>query len=237
MRRGRLGLAVLALAMALTAATGISAAESLVGTKANELLAGTHGPDRLKGRGGDDLLKGKAGNDLLVGGPGRDTLVGGPGADRIIGGAGDDVVRAADGRADRINAGGGANTCVIDIPVDLSSTVNCGTLQAGPVPDVGGGGGGGGAGADTLQVTSAQGLTCLGPLGCLFTITGKGADSLIGNVTAGGAVTSLANAAVNPVVTGTWLASGTYFCDAQGGDGYLVAQIGTRSTPQIPVKC
>jgi Ca2+-binding RTX toxin-like protein len=238
MRSGRLGVAVMALAMALTAATGISAAASLVGTKANELLAGTHGPDRLKGRGGDDLLKGKAGNDLLVGGPGRDTLVGGPGVDRIIGGPGDDVVRAADGRADRINGGGGTNTCVIDIPVDLSSTVNCGTLQAGPVPVVGGGGGGGGgAGADTLQVTSAQGLTCLGPLGCVFTITGKGADSLIGNVTAGGAVTSLANVAVNPAVTGTWLATGTFNCDAQGGDGYLVVQIGTKSTPQIPVKC
>ena len=72
---------------------------------------------------------GKAGNDLLKGGRGRDLLVGGRGTDRMSGGPGNDVIRAADGRADRlVNGGGGVNSCVVDIPVDLPSTVNCGTI-------------------------------------------------------------------------------------------------------------
>jgi Ca2+-binding RTX toxin-like protein len=242
MRRARFGIAAVLCGAVLAALTASALGESLVGTGANELLAGTHAGDRLKGKAGDDVLKGRAGDDLLVGGQGRDTLIGGPGADRIIGGPGDDVVKATDGRTDRlINGGGGANVCVIDIPVDLASTVNCDTVQAGALPGVGGGGGGGGGGAQgetssSLQVTSAQGLTCLAPLGCVFTITGKGADALIGSVTAGGAVTSLANVAVNGVVTGTWLATGTYSC-SEGGSGWLVVTIGSKSTPRITVNC
>jgi hypothetical protein len=49
-------------------------------------------------------------------------------------------------------------------------------------------------------------------------------------------VTSVANAAVNGVITGTWLATGTDSCGGTG-DGYLVVHIGTKSTPQIPVVC
>lgn len=243
MRIGRVVLALAVACLALEAASASASAETLVGSKANELLAGTHAGDRLKGKGGNDLLKGRAGNDLLLGGPGQDTLIGGPGRDKLVGGPGNDIVVASDGRADRlVNGGGGTNTCVIDIPADLSSTVNCGTLQAGPVSGLTGGGGGGGGGggqpgAEGLQVTSAQGLTCLGILGCVFTITGKGADSLVGNVTAGGGVTSVVNVAVNAVVTGTWLATGTYFCGAPGASGYLVVTIGTKSTPHIPVQC
>jgi len=83
---------------------------------------------------------GKAGNDLLKGGRGRDLLVGGRGTDRMASGPGNDVIRAADGRADRlVNGGGGVNSCVVDIPVDLPSTVNCGTIQAGPQSAGGGG--------------------------------------------------------------------------------------------------
>jgi Ca2+-binding RTX toxin-like protein len=112
---------------------------------------------------------GKAGNDLLKGGRGRDLLVGGRGTDRMSGGPGNDVIRAADGRADRlVNGGGGVNSCAVDIPVDLPSTVNCGTIQAGP--QSAGGGGGGQGNPDLLEVTSAQGLTCLPlGLGCVFT--------------------------------------------------------------------
>jgi hypothetical protein len=240
MQTGRAVLAVaVGLGLVLAAATGISAAETLVGSKANELLAGTHAGDRLKGNAGNDVLEGKAGNDVLIGGLGRDTLVGGPGRDRIIGGPGNDVIKATDGRPDRlINGGGGANTCVVDVPVDLSSTVNCGTLQAGPASSVGGGGSGGGQGSgNALQVTSAQGLTCLGLLGCVFTITGKGADALVGTVTYGGAVTSVANVAANGFVTGTWLATGTYNCGSKGATGWLRVTMGSKSTPQIPVQC
>jgi hypothetical protein len=52
----------------------------------------------------------------------------------------------------------------------------------------------------------------------VFTITGEGADALVGTVTAGGEVTSVANVAV-------------------GGSGWLIVTIGSKSTPQIPVTC
>jgi Ca2+-binding RTX toxin-like protein len=223
--------------VALGAGAAGAAALSLVGTKSANLLAGTVAPDRLSGRAGNDVLKGRAGADLLRGGRGRDLLVGGPGPDRIAGGPGNDVIKASDGRADKlVNGGGGANTCVVDIPVDLPSTVNCGALQAGS-PPAGGHGGGGQVDPNQLQVTTAQGLTCLPlGLGCAFTITGTGADALAGTVTAGGAVSSVVNVAVNAVVTGTWLATGTYTCTGSG-PAYLVVHIGSKSSPQIPVAC
>ena len=56
-------------------------------------------------------------------------------------------------------------------------------------------------------------------------------------MTGGGAVSSVVNVAVNGVVTGTWVATGTYTCAAGEGDGYLVVTIGSKSTPQIPVNC
>jgi hypothetical protein len=214
----------------------------LVGTKQGNLLVGTKGPDRLIGKGGGDLIKGRGGRDRLSGGQGRDLLNGGPGPDRLIAGPGNDGIKAADGRRDLlINGGAGRNVCVVDIPADLPVTRNCETLRTAPPPAGGGGGGGGGGGTVTdpnlLEVTSAQGLTCLPLLGCLFTITGKGTDSLVGSVTYGGAITSVVNTAVNGVVTGTWLATGTYSCDASGGDGWLVVTMGGKSTPQIPVEC
>ncbi len=236
----RLAVVVLVCGGVLSVGAAGATALSLVGTKASNLLAGTGGPDRLSGRAGNDILKGKAGSDTLRGGKGRDLLIGGRGADRIAGGPGNDVVKAFDGRADRsVNGGRGANTCIVDIPLDLPTTVNCGRLQAGQGTAGGGGGGGGGGAADpnVLEVTSAQGLTCLPlNLGCLFTITGKGADDLVGSVTAGGAVSSVANLAVNALVTGTWLATGTYTCSGSG-PAHLVVHIGTKSSPQIPVAC
>ena len=235
MRVARPGLTLLVFgAIGLAAANALATTE--VGDKLGNLLVGTRGADRLVGKAGGDLLKGRAGPDVLVGGKGRDGLIGGRGRDRMLGGSGNDVIRAADRRQDRrIDGGAGSNVCVIDVPADLAVTTRCNVLRAGPPPAGGGNGGepqGGG-----LEVTSAQGLTCLPLLGCLFTITGKGADSLVGTVTAGGAVTSVANTAVNAVVTGTWLATGTYSCSASGGAGWLVVTIGTKSTPQIPVTC
>jgi Ca2+-binding RTX toxin-like protein len=237
MRGARLGLSVL-----ICAAIGLAASNALatteVGNKLGNLLVGTRGADTLIGKGGVDLLKGKAGADRLIGGKGRDGLIGGLGRDRLIGGPGNDVIKATDGRADRrIDGGPGTNTCVVDIPADLSVTIHCGTLRAGTPPGGGRGGGGGGAPGTGLTVTSAQGLTCLPQLGCLFTITGKGADAVTGTVTAGGAVTSVANVAVTPFPDGRWLATGIYNCSTAGGPGWLVVTIGTKSTPQIPVAC
>ena len=236
MRASRLGFVVGICGAILGFGVAGAMAMNLVGTKAPNLLRGTDRADRLSGRAGNDVIKGNAGGDLLRGGKGRDLLIGGRGADRIAGGPWNDVIRAADGRADRrVNGGGGTNSCVIDIPADLPSTVNCNSIHSGPEQP--GGGGGGQVAPDLLEVTSAQGLICLPlNLGCLFTITGKGADGLAGTVTAGGAVSSVANLAVNALVTGTWLATGTYTCTASG-PAYLVVHIGTKSSPEIPVAC
>jgi Ca2+-binding RTX toxin-like protein len=223
---------------ALLASVASAGAFKLVGTKAGNLLVGSKGADRLIGKGGGDLIKGRGGRDRLSGGKGRDLLNGGPGADRLIAGPGNDGIKAADGKADRlIDGGGGRNVCVIDIPADLSVTRNCETIQTGPGQGGGGDGGGGAVDPNALQVTSAQGLTCLPVLGCLFTITGTGADAVVGTVSYGGAITSLVNTAVNGLVTGTWVATGTYSCATTGGTGWLVVTMGSKSTPQIPVQC
>ena len=236
MRGARLGLSALVCgSIALTASNALATTE--VGNKLGNLLVGTKGGDRLIGKAGGDLIKGKGGPDLLIGGRGRDGLVGGPGPDRILAGPGNDVIRATDGRADRrVDGGAGTNTCVVDVPADLAITTNCGTIQGGTPPG-GGGNGGGQPPANQLQVTSAQGLSCLGPLGCLFTITGKGADAPTGTVSGGGAVSSVANVAVTPFADTRWLATGVYSCSPAGGPGWLVVTIGTESTPQIPVTC
>jgi Ca2+-binding RTX toxin-like protein len=225
----------------LTAGVAGAHAFKLIGTKAGNLLVGTKGPDRLVGKGGGDLIKGRGGRDRLSGGTGRDLLNGGPGADRLVAGPGNDGIKAADGRADRlVDGSGGTNVCVIDIPADLPVLRNCGTIRISPAPGGGGGveGGGGGTIDPTmLRVTSAQGLVCLlPPVGCLFTITGDGTDELVGTVTAGGDITLLTGAALNGVVTGTWVATGTYNC-AAGATGWLVVTMGGKSTPQIPVQC
>jgi hypothetical protein len=89
-----------------------------------------------------------------------------------------------------------------------------------------------------LQVNSADALVCLPVPGCLFTITGGGADALVGTVTGGGAVTTVVTTGLNAdVVTGTWAAGGFFNCTAPGASGWLVVTFGTKSTPQIPVDC
>jgi Ca2+-binding RTX toxin-like protein len=237
---GARGMAIAVISAAgLIAGVAVAQGTTLVGTNAGNLIVGSKGPDRLVGKGGGDLLKGLGGNDRLSGGRGRDLLTGGPGADRLNAGPTRDGIKAADGRRDRlVNGGPGNNVCVIDIPADLPVTRNCGTIRTDPTPGGGGGGGGGGpVDPNLLQVTSAQALVCGLPLlGCAFTITGKGHDALVGSVSYGGAVTSVVNAAVSGLVTGTWVATGNYTC-RPGGTGWLQVTIGTKSTPQIPVQC
>jgi Ca2+-binding RTX toxin-like protein len=225
------------LGLALLVGAVSASGKTITGSKRADKLAGTSRPDKIKGRGGNDKLKGKGGNDKLAGGKGRDRVNGGRGRDRIGGGPGNDTLLASDGVADRaINGGGGSNLCILDIPIDLPVAHGCTTIQAGSGSSGGGGGGGGGGGANQLRIETAQNLVCLPLAGCAFLISGEGADSLLGDVTGGGSVTSVLNVAVN-VVTGTWVATGTYTCSATGGPGYLVVTIGTKSTPQIPVSC
>lgn len=120
------------------------------------------GPARLDGRGGDDdllgsddsgdTLVGGAGADDLAGYGGDDTLIGGPGADRIdadgssgcvlgpvYGGctfrAGNDTIDAADGEADSVTCGPGADT----VRADAQDTVSedCETVtRAAALPEV-----------------------------------------------------------------------------------------------------
>lgn len=239
-RRGRmLIVAAAVLSLSVAAIAGPATAKKFSGTKRGETIVGTKGADKINGKGGADKLKGKGGNDTLKGGKGRDKITGGKGADRHLGGKGNDVLRAADGRLDKaINGGSGKNTCIIDIELELSIVKNCDTIQAGgPGGTPGAPGAPGGPGADGgLRVLTAQGLTCLPLLGCLFLISGDGADALLGNVTGGGSVTSVLNVAIN-VVTGNWVATGTYTCSAAGGPGFLIVTIGTKTTAPIPVSC
>ena len=232
---GRRAGALLGAALIAAVAVGAASGATLVGSKSPNLLAGTKGADTLRGKAGGDVIKGRPGADRLIGGPGDDLLVGGRGRDRILGGPGADRLKASDGKADRsIDGGAGENACVIDIPLDLSVTTNCAAIRQGT------GSGVGGApppAPNQLGVNSADGLLCLPSGSCLFTVTGDGAEDLAGTVTGGGAVVAVNGAAVNALVTGTWLATGTFTCAATGGAGFLVVTIGAKSTPQIPVDC
>ncbi len=224
--------------IALAAVTGPALAKKFSGSKRGETIAGTKGGDKIKGKGGNDKLKGKGGSDALNGGKGRDKVTGGAGADRHLGGPGNDTLRAADGRRDKaINGGPGQNTCVIDTALELSIVKGCSKVVAGAP---GGGGGGGtdpGAGpgpgpGEGIRVIAVDGVVCDSTLPvCVFTISGDGAEGLIGTVTGGGGVTGLG---ASVVVTGSdWTAAGVYGCTA---DGFLRVTIGSEST-DVPVDC
>ncbi len=219
-------------ALSLAIATAPTFAAKLSGGKRSETIAGTKGADKIKGKGGNDKIKGKGGNDALNGGKGRDKVTGGAGADRHLGGPGNDLIKAADGRRDKaINGGAGKNTCVIDTTLELAIAKRCSTIRAG---GPGGGGGGPGPGpGEGLRVLSVTGLVGCDqtlPL-CAFTISGDGADGLVGTVTGGGGVTA---AGASVVITGPdWTAGGVYGCNA---DGFLRITIGSE-TVDVPVDC
>ena len=220
--------AVAVLAISAAAVAGPAAAKTLSGSKRGETLTGTKGSDKIKGKGGSDKLKGRGGNDSLTGGKGRDKVTGGQGADRHKGGAGNDTLSAADGRLDRaINGGPGKDTCVIDTALELAIVKGCESVQAG-----GGPGGGSGPGAGGLTVSSFTGLVCDNPLPlCVFTISGTGADALVGTVTGGGGVVGLG---ASVVITGPdWTAAGLYGCTS---DGFIRVTIGSESV-DLPVDC
>jgi hypothetical protein len=228
-RRAPVLLGGFALLFWLVFVVDMSGAAKLSGTKRGERITGTAGADRINGMRGNDRLKGKGGNDALNGGKGRDTVIGDKGADKMKGGAGRDVIKAADGRRDKvINGGPGRNRCVIDTALELSIARGCGSISAGG----GGGPGGGGAGGPGLQVQNADGIVCATPLPlCVFTISGTGADALLGTVTGGGGVTAVGGSVA---ITGPdWTAAGLYGCTA---DGFLRISIGSEFV-DVPVDC
>jgi hypothetical protein len=266
-RRGFLVTAISVLGLAILLAAASALAVKYNGSKRSETVIGTEKADQVNGRGGNDLLKGRGGadrlsggkgtnklvggkgNDQLLGGPQGDIVVGGPGSDRHLGGAGNDVLKANDGRRDRvIDAGSGTNRCIVDT-IELSIVRGCGTVQAvapgqggtgggGTGGGTGGGGGGGGPGpgpGQGLRVLTVQ-VTCSPApdvLGCSFQITGDGADAAgPGSVTGGGGVTNVVGVA-GSLMPPNWNAVGGYTCTS---DGFLHVTIGTESV-DVPVPC
>jgi hypothetical protein len=218
------GLVIVAVAL-----TGGSAeARKLTGSSQGEWMVGTQGADRLNGKGGGDRLKGRGGGDSLMGGKGRDLVVGGKGLDRHRGGPGSDLVKAADGRTDKVvNGGPGVDRCVVDGVAELAIARSCEQVNVAPLAD--GGGGGPVAG---LVIRSVNGLLCDTPLpACAFTIRGDGAEAPIGTVTGGGGVVAVgAGVAFNGAA---WTAAGLLGC---ASDGYIHIVIGAE-TVDVPVDC
>lgn len=106
-------------------AEGEVGADRLRGGGVADRLAGGQGNDVLEGAGGDDVLRGDDGDDQLLGGDGADQLTGGPGRDVFDGGPGDDVLRAADGVAETVVCGDGADTAELD---QLDTAEGCETV-------------------------------------------------------------------------------------------------------------
>jgi Ca2+-binding RTX toxin-like protein len=106
-----------------------SASKSLFAAAAggDDTVNGGDGDDTLDGGGGNDRLSGGAGADKLKGGGGDDTLKGGPGKNTDKGGAGNDRVKARNGKADKVDCGGGKKDVAT---VDKKDTVkNCETVK------------------------------------------------------------------------------------------------------------
>jgi Ca2+-binding RTX toxin-like protein len=251
---------VLGLALALVA--GPAVAKKITGTKRSELIVGTKRGDRIKGKGGNDLIKGKGGsdrlnggkgsnkvvggkgNDKVIGGPRGDTLIGGSGVDSLVGGRGNDLLKAADGRRDRvIDAGPGTNKCIVDT-VELSIVRGCGAIHVGQPGTGGGGGGTGGGGGGTggggggsgqgLQLINSDPHCELVALtgGCFIHITGTGADATTGTLQGSGGVTSVVGLALS-ISPPNWDAVGIYQCT---GPGFITVTIGSESVT-VPVPC
>ena len=83
--------------------------DTVYGTGTDDLLENDRGDDVLRGGAGDDVLGAGSGSDRLSGGSGRDRLTGGGGKDRFSGGPGNDSINSADGVAEAVTCGGGAN--------------------------------------------------------------------------------------------------------------------------------
>ena len=88
--------------------------ERVEGGDGADVLRGSRARNVLEGLAGDDTLLGDAGADTLVGGPGRDRLVGGFGLDLFDAGPGQDRIRSADGRAETVRCGPGADRVLAD---------------------------------------------------------------------------------------------------------------------------
>jgi Ca2+-binding RTX toxin-like protein len=94
--------------------TGTDGNDNITGTNVTDRINAKPGNDTVSARAGDDVLSGGSGNDHVQGGPGDDTINGGTGSDSLAGGSGNDRINARDGRADRVDCGGGDDSAAVD---------------------------------------------------------------------------------------------------------------------------
>jgi Ca2+-binding RTX toxin-like protein len=89
--------------------------QRVLGGSAGDTLDGSDGPNFLYGGLGSDYLNGRRGRDTLRGDPGDDYIDGGPGPNSLYGGPGIDLLRARDGRRDRVvSCGEGVDLVIAD---------------------------------------------------------------------------------------------------------------------------
>jgi Ca2+-binding RTX toxin-like protein len=110
--------------------TGSAAANEIDARDGDDRITGGGGDDKIYGNNGNDALDGGDGNDTLVGNNNDDTIVGGPGVDSFNGdGAGggffvvigNDTIDAADGSAEPVACGPGADTAKVDASDQVAS--------------------------------------------------------------------------------------------------------------------
>jgi hypothetical protein len=87
---------------------------TLVGTFLSETIRGTGAPETIIAKAGNDLIYARGGRDTIRAGKGRDRIFAGGGRDRVFAGKGADVVRARDGKVDRISCGRGNDRVIAD---------------------------------------------------------------------------------------------------------------------------
>jgi Ca2+-binding RTX toxin-like protein len=149
---------------------GNAAANEIDARNGDDRVTGGGGNDKIFGNNGNDALDGGAGDDTLIGNKDDDTLVGGPGVDSFNGDGpgggffiviGNDTIDAADGRAEPVTCGPGADTAMVDASDQVASDAEnaCETVRRTS-------GGGGAARFMTLGALSLQGSTARMKLTC-----------------------------------------------------------------------
>ncbi|MDH4170003.1 MAG: PQQ-dependent sugar dehydrogenase [Acidimicrobiia bacterium] len=98
--------------------------DRLWGNEEPDTVFGGSGDDTINGGPADDSIDGQAGSDTLFGDgnlaqAGDDTLIGGVGPDLLLGFAGADTLDGQDGEIDTVNGGPDADTCTVDVGVDV----------------------------------------------------------------------------------------------------------------------
>ena len=110
----------------------VTSIEEVIGGEGPDLLIGTPARDVFEGRGGDDRIASAGGDDAVDGGGGGDRLQSGEGNDGVSGGDGADFISASAGN-DRLAGGNGRDTLIggpgddrLDTADGAADTITCG---------------------------------------------------------------------------------------------------------------